>query len=139
MRSLVWVGLLAAMIPIHLATVSPARADDCLLDTNDDGNADSNVDTDKGANSNGEDDSLACGAGSKATGSRSTSLGAQSTASGDDALSTGFGAAASAERAVALGSASAATGIAGIAIGGDSRSIDAFADSDGAGAQASAD
>lgn len=43
--------------------ISPqiAHADDCILDTNDDGNADSNTDTDGGADSAGSDSRLACG------------------------------------------------------------------------------
>lgn len=40
-----------------------ARADDCLLDTNNDGDADANVDTDLGADSAGADARVACGSG----------------------------------------------------------------------------
>ena len=40
---------------------SPARADDCLLDTNNDGSATAGVDTDLYADSGNADFSLACG------------------------------------------------------------------------------
>ena len=53
----------AALAAFGLAAVpaDPARASDCLLDTNNDGNADSNVDTDLGADSAGSTTRVACG------------------------------------------------------------------------------
>ena len=47
-----------------------ARADDCLLDTNNDGDADL-TDTDRGANSGGAANRLACGMGALASGALS--------------------------------------------------------------------
>ena len=47
-------GTAAAMIAV--ATPQEARADDCLLDTSSDGNADSNSDTDLQAASNNDDE-----------------------------------------------------------------------------------
>jgi len=46
--------ILAGAAGLSMAMVM-LPADDCLLDTNDDGNADSNVDTDLGADSSGVD------------------------------------------------------------------------------------
>jgi hypothetical protein len=74
----------AAMFALAVGShVTPAQADDCLLDTNNDGNADDNVDTDLNANSSGTDALLACGSNASAGGSNSTAIGANSTASGD--------------------------------------------------------
>ena len=59
MRPLVAASVLALVFGI--AAPQPALAFDCLLDTNNDGNADTNVDTDSFADSNGSFARLACG------------------------------------------------------------------------------
>ena len=73
-----------ALAGIALAAFLPAgsaRADDCLLDTNNDGNADSNVDTDLAADSGGDDARLACGSGASAGSTGSVALGRNATTS----------------------------------------------------------
>ncbi len=57
-----------ALIAASICLATPATADDCLLDTNDDGTADSNVDTDGNASSDGVDARLACGVDAVASG-----------------------------------------------------------------------
>ncbi len=59
-------SLLALATTFSPLMIQPAYADDCLLDTNNDGNADTNVDTDLGANSSGINARLACGSGASA-------------------------------------------------------------------------
>jgi hypothetical protein len=95
---------LAAFLP-----ADPARADDCLLDTNNDGNADSNVDTDLGADSGGIDSRLACGSNATASGSSSTSIGANSDATNEGASALGNNAQAIGLGSTSLGAASDAT------------------------------
>src|SRR6185436_20935962 len=58
-----------------LIAAQPAQADDCLLDTNDNGTATATTDTDGGAASSGIDTRLACGVGATASGSSSTAVG----------------------------------------------------------------
>ncbi len=89
-------GVLALIAGANLAITPPAFADDCLLDTNNDGDADSNVDTDGGADSGGFEFNLACGHDAIATSSSialgflSIATGLTSTALGNDARATGF-------------------------------------------------
>ena len=91
-------------------TVTSAHADDCLLDTNGDGNADTNIDTDGGANSQGNNFRLACGHNASATGTGSTAVGTDS--SGDGNYSTGIGrlAKGNSKSMTALGYAAGANG-----------------------------
>jgi trimeric autotransporter adhesin len=131
---------------------TPAHADDCLLDTNNDGNADNNVDTDGGANSNGANDRLACGFGAAATGNNSVALGANSTARDDSTAVGSFAAAqgvqssafgrqanAVAGGSTAIGYFSSATGVNSSAIGQQSSATgfrsSAFGDRAGASGQ----
>ena len=79
-------ALLTGVASMSLAT--PAQADDCLLDTNDDGDADTDVDTDGGAESDDETN-LACGTDATATGSDAIAIGNQATADGGDAIAIG--------------------------------------------------
>lgn len=65
-------------IAAFAAQPTPARADECLLDTDNDGFATDAVDTDGGATSD-TDGSLACGVNAAATGIGSTAIGGDST------------------------------------------------------------
>jgi len=93
----------------------PARADECLLDTNNNGVADP-ADSDGGAQSAGDDARLACGFGASAgtngtavgpsahaTGTNSTALGSTSTASGFDSTALGRFAGATGAGATSVG------------------------------------
>lgn len=126
--------LLGSTALAALIMPAPARADDCLLDRDDDGNVDLlNVDNDGGADSNDDDASLACGVGAEATGQFATALGSNALASGDrtvavgriaqataaDATALGQNARAQSISSIALGQASFANGVSAIAIGGD--------------------
>ena len=108
-------GLLLAMglsIPITMVGTSSAWASECLVDTNDDGNADSNVDTVNGSSSsNGE--SFACGRFANAT-TDSESDGA--TAFGSFANANGRG-------STSIGNDVVASGDGTLAVGGDANTI----------------
>ncbi len=112
--------------------VQPTSADDCLMDTSNDGNADSNVDTDSNADSSGVDARLACGTNADASGSFGTAVGAQSVASDSEASAFGNNAVASGRDATALGSDS-------LASGNDSTAIGEFARASGLGSTALGD
>jgi len=112
-------GALALIAGLNISTAPQAYADDCLLDTNNDGNADSNVDTDGGADSGGVNNRLACGQGASATGSFSTAVGAISDASGDHSTALGRNAIAAGEDSTALGRNSSAAGSNSTAVGRD--------------------
>ena len=58
-----------------LLPAAPARADDCLLDTSNDGTATAGVDSDLAANSGGDDSRLACGEFAQALGTPSVAIG----------------------------------------------------------------
>jgi len=81
----------ASALPLALAattfTATPAMAEDCLLDRDNDGVVDAGTDNDGGASSGNDDLRLACGVGASAVGSYSTALGAGSVASGNSAIS----------------------------------------------------
>ncbi len=96
-------GALALMAGLSLAMAPQAQAWDCLLDTNNDGNADSNVDTDANAVSSGFSTRLACGTDASASGSSSTALGSFSSAAGSDSAAFGRGASAAGDNATAIG------------------------------------
>src|SRR5688572_17440674 len=66
---------------------APARAAECLLDTNNNGTADP-ADTDQGASA-ADPESLACGSAASAPGARSTAIGANSSAPSDNATAVG--------------------------------------------------
>ena len=53
----------ASLFALSLLSISPAKADDCLLDRDNDGVVDAATDNDGGANSNNDDSSTACGVG----------------------------------------------------------------------------
>ncbi len=96
-------GALVLMAGLSLIMVSQAFATDCLLDTNNDGNADNNVDTDGAAYSDGNDSRLACGFGASATGTFSTALGRDSSAAGFGSTALGRSASAAEDDSTALG------------------------------------
>ena len=104
-------GLVFAAVSMQPETV---QADDCLLDTNNDGNADTNVDTDNNANSDNVDARLACGTNANATGAFGTAVGSESEATASEATALGNNAVASASDATGLtsyGSAGTANNI----------------------------
>ncbi len=97
------VAMLALIAGFSPAGVQSAFADDCLLDTNNDGDVDL-TDTDGGADSSGDDERLACGVGASAAGSFSTALGGLASAGGGDSIALGYSASAAAFSSTALGS-----------------------------------
>src|SRR5690349_12566792 len=96
MRKLGTLGSSAAVIALALGAptmgivIAPqqAHADECILDSNNNGVADA-ADTDGGASSAGVDDRLACGVGATASTTGATAVGHNSTAGGTDAISIG--------------------------------------------------
>ena len=114
------VGLALASTVGGLLQPGEARADDCLLDSNNDGVATATTDTDGGANSAGDDQRLACGVGASATGTYSMAIGQFATASAGDSTAIGWGTDATGTNAVALGDLAQATAGAATALGGDS-------------------
>ncbi len=114
-------GVLALIAGAGIAMAPSAQAWDCLLDTNNDGNADSNVDTDGGADSSGNPSRLACGPGASAAGMHSTALGGSSSAAGQHATAIGNVTRATGDRSTALGYSANASGANSSALGYNSR------------------
>ena len=110
-------AMLALIAGLSLTMAPQAYAFDCLLDTNNDGDADSNSDTDAGADSSGSTSRLACGQGASATNSNTTALGRDAIAAGDGATALGRDANAALDFATALGSSASAAGSASTALG----------------------
>ena len=77
-------ALVCGLALATLLTPAQTRAEDCLLDRNDDGQADTG-DDDGGANSADDDARIACGVGAQATAARSTAIGGNSFAPGERA------------------------------------------------------
>ncbi len=127
-------GALALIAGLSLAMAPQAQAWDCLLDTNNDGDADSNVDTDAGASSGGFLTRLACGENANAgaidstalgrsasaAGQGSTALGSSANAGGLFSTALGVAASASASDATALGRLANASGTKATALGSSS-------------------
>ena len=104
-------GLLALIAGMSLSISPQAFAYDCLLDTNNDGNADSNIDTDGGADSGGVNLKLACGALASAGGANSTAVGYSASAAGTQSTALGRSASSAGAQSTAVGYfASAASG-----------------------------
>jgi len=108
-------GALAIIAGLSLS--APAYADDCLLDTNDNGVADATTDTDGSADSGGDDLRLACGVGASATGTGSTALGNIASATGSNTTALGRSASAAGSRSTALGYDASATGAFSTSVG----------------------
>ncbi len=106
-----------AVLNLGIAFAPPAYADDCLLDTNNDGNADTDVDTDGGAFSSGNAARLACGPSASASGDASTALGFLASAAGDNSVALGREAGAAVTGAIALGYLADAAGGNSVALG----------------------
>lgn len=102
-----------------------AHAEDCLLDSNDNGVADIG-DTDGGAVSGGDDTRLACGVGASVSlsGAGGTALGGQAAAAGIGATALGFQTRTDGDGAVAVGRFARVTQLNGTAVGSQSRSAD---------------
>ena len=112
--------LLGTGVCLALATALPAQtayAYDCLLDTNNDGNADSNVDTDGGADSSGIITRLACGNDASAAGGNSTALGASASAAATSSTAVGRSASAAGSSSTALGASASAAATSSTAVG----------------------
>ena len=116
-------AVLALSLALPMLAPQAAFADDCLLDRNNNGDVDLS-DDDAGADSGGEDFSLACGFNAAASGTNSTALGAGADATTTQSTAIGFRAQATGENATAIGggdttaTAARATGAQSIAIGG---------------------
>ncbi len=122
-------GVLALIAGINISITPTAFADDCLLDTNNDGDADSNVDTDGGADSGGNSFRLACGVGASAVGNNATALGRSASAAGFSSIALGNSANAAGGESTALGNGASSAG-------GDSTALGRQASSAGFGSTA---
>ena len=111
---------LASTAGSALLLPNQARADDCLLDTNNDGDADATTDTDGGANSSGEDSRLACGVSATASGQYGTAIGNYATASATDSTALGWASQATGINSTALGELANASGPHSTAVGAES-------------------
>ena len=109
-------GVLALIAGASLTMAPQAYADDCLLDTNNDGDVDL-TDTDGSANSSGLDTRLACGVGASAAGLDSTAVGAEASAGGINSTALGRSANAAGEDSTALGVDASAAGLDSTALG----------------------
>jgi len=130
-------GALALIAGLSMGTATPAYADDCLLDSNDDGDVDL-TDTDGGADSGGINARLACGVNAVATGVNSTALGrdasaigVESTALGESSSAAGFASTAVGKSASAAETASTALGNTASAAGSGSTALGYFASAAG--------
>ena len=114
-----------------LALGQPAQAQECLLDTNGDGNADTDIDTIAGASATGVN-SLACGPGAEARGDRAVAIGEDAEAEGDDSIAIGAATDASGVQSIAIGSVRAGGGVETTAAGDGSIALgsNAFAGAD---------
>ncbi len=117
-------GALAIAMGLTFTGFSPfsapsAYADDCLLDTNHDGDADSNIDTNGGAVSGSDLLRLACGSGATAGASGATALGTGANAGGTGSTAIGIFAQAPGDRALAIGADSSDGNLDGAKAAGD--------------------
>ncbi len=109
-------GVLALIAGMSLTMAPQAYADDCLLDTNNDGDVDL-TDTDGGADSGGDSLRLACGSDAISTGNRSTALGHSASATKSDSTALGYFSSAAGTASTALGGSASATGFGSTALG----------------------
>ncbi|MEQ8922529.1 MAG: hypothetical protein RIE60_17160, partial [Roseovarius sp.] len=119
---------LAAVVALGLGVVpgGPARAAECLLDTNGNNLADTGLDTTEGANDNGVATATACGPNAAASEPDTVAVGNNTAASalgaisiGGDPNGSGLGTRASGVYAVAIGGDADADAAQAIAIGGE--------------------
>ena len=130
----------ASLFALSILSVSPAKADDCLLDRDNDGVVDAATDNDGGANSNNDDSSTACGVGANTgTAAFATAIGSNSNATADRTVAVGRLADATAADATALGHNADATGASSLAVGQSAISSALNAVAVGQSAQASAE
>ena len=108
---------LALMAGAGIYMAPSAFASDCLLDTNKNGNADSNIDTTGGANSFGSGSRVACGRLATAQGHFSTALGYSSSSAGERSTAVGGASSATGGSSTALGYLASTTGNASVALG----------------------
>ena len=100
-------GALALMAGLNPALVQTATANECLLENN----------TTGGANSNGTNNTLACGSNSEATATSSTAIGFDTSATGAGSTAMGVSAKATNGNSTAVGVASRAIGVRSTALG----------------------
>ena len=110
-------GALALIAGLSLTIAPQAYAYDCLLDTNNDGDADSNVDTDGSADSSGNAFRLACGQNATAGGNRATAFGRAANAAVNYTTALGSSAVATGENSTAVGYLTIAAGVDATALG----------------------
>ena len=103
-RPLMLASAAALAMAMLMLPVKQAQADDCLLDTTNNGLANDGADGDLAANSGGVDSRLACGASATASGNYSTATGSFSTASGLASTASGTSANAAGNGDIAIGS-----------------------------------
>ena len=108
--------LILLLLVIYGFSGSGVYAEPCLLDTNADGDADTNVDTVSGATTN-IDMGTACGSGATASGTSSTALGENARATGDFSSALGRTATATGNGSTALGLNARASGLRSTALG----------------------
>ncbi len=113
-------AMLALIAGLSLSMAPQAFADDCLLDTNDDGDVDL-TDTDGGADSSGFNTRLACGVGASAAGDESTVVGYFASAAGNNSTALGRSASAAGDNSTALGYDASAAGNPSTAVGRSTR------------------
>ncbi|MGH8336660.1 MAG: hypothetical protein ACRETL_07580, partial [Gammaproteobacteria bacterium] len=107
-------AIMAAALPLG---APPARADECLLDRNNNGAVDPGIDNDGGADSGGVDGRLACGINAVASGASSMAVGDNSRATGNSANAIGTSSTASGTSSTAVGVLATASGNFSTAVG----------------------
>ena len=130
LRSLLRGGsaLAACTIVLSFAAASqPARADDCFLDRDNDGQISTISDDDGNADSNNRDSRLACGVDAEATDEQATAVGSLAKANGLHSSAFGYNATATGDLAIAIGSDAVAGGTGTVVIGANASA--AFPDS----------
>lgn len=129
----------AVLLLAGLVWMPPVNAEDCYLDTDNNGTGDSTA----GANSSGLGTRLACGTNATATGSFSTAVGSSTNATGGSSTAVGNSTNATGGHSTAVGTSADATGHSSTAVGastnatGDrSTAVGAFADAQAFGSTA---
>jgi hypothetical protein len=118
-RATACIALGTSILAIGLTLAGPAAADECLLDTNNNGVADA-ADTDGGAYSDrsGTDEAVACGKRANAGAPRAVAIGSGTRAMREGAVAIGSNSNSDALSGVAIGDGSNASGYSGsVAVG----------------------
>jgi hypothetical protein len=131
-RQLISMFAPTALLLAGLLLMNPVIAEDCYLDTNNDGNGDDTA----GANSDGDDDRLACGRSARAIGNKSVAVGTNADATSPRSTAIGYDADAFGWYSVSLGSTSNAIDANTVAVGDLSNATKNSATAVGAGSNA---